>query len=232
MKLLVKRLLHRAMDGYVQARLLDIDTQRNMIAAAATARFIERNAPSAVSLHDRNEVLRYAAGLVRNQQGLVCEFGVFRGASINVLAECLPDRPVYGFDSFEGLPSVWRTGFQRGSFNLEGGLPDVRKNVQLVKGWFSDTLPEFLAQHQGDVALVHIDCDLYGSAKTVLDTIGARIRRGSVLVFDEYFNYPGWQKHEHKAFREFARSGSRKYDYVAYNAAHQQMVVKCTRSSQ
>lgn len=231
MKRVLKKLLHRAMDSYFNSRAYDIDLQRNLLAAAATARFIDRHASSAEALRGREHVLCYAAQLVHDQPGLVCEFGVFRGASINLLAQCLPDRTIYGFDSFEGLPTPWRSGFARGSFGADGVLPSVRNNVRLIKGWFSDTLGGFLASHPGPLALAHVDCDLYSSTRTVLEGLQSRIQPGTVLLFDEYFNYPGWQQHEHKAFREFARQSGGEYVYVAYNAAHQQVVVKCTGSS-
>ena len=51
---------------------------------------------------------------------------------------------VYGFDSFEGLPEKWRNGFEKGTFNRNGNLPKVNNNVELIKGWFDDTLPNFI----------------------------------------------------------------------------------------
>jgi hypothetical protein len=112
---------------------------------------------------------------------------------------------VYGFDSFEGLPEDWRSGFVKGAF--AGDLPPVPPNAVLIKGWFEKTLPEFLGKQQGPVAFLHIDCDLYSSTKTIFDLLAPRIVRGTVIVFDEYFNYPGWQQHEHKAFEEFKSAG-------------------------
>jgi predicted O-methyltransferase YrrM len=232
MKRLLRRLIHRAMDGYVTSRAHDVDFQREMLSAASTARFIERYAPSAEAFRARDEIIRHAAALAKDQPGLVCEFGVYRGASINLLAQCLADRPVYGFDSFEGLPTRWRAGFERGSFGIAGGLPAVRANVSLIKGWFSQTLEPFLKSHAEPLALAHIDCDLYESTRTVLEALAPRIRPGTVLLFDEYFNYPGWQQHEHKAFREFVRSHGGEFAYVAYNTNHQQVVVRCIESLQ
>lgn len=232
MKKLLRAALHRVLDGYINDRAHNVDFQRDLLAAAATARFVERHAASAEVFHARTDLLRYAATLARDNPGLVCEFGVYRGSSVNLLAQCLPDRPVYGFDSFEGLPTRWRSGFERGSFGTSGTLPRVRPNVRLVKGWFSQTLEPFLASHAGPMALVHIDCDVYDSTRTVLEALAPRIQPGTVLVFDEYFNYPGWQNHEHRAFREFIRTHGGEYAYVAYNADNQQVVVKCIGSSQ
>ena len=67
----------------------------------------------------------------------------------------------YGFDSFEGLPEAWTLGAKAGAFSIGGNLPPVRGNVRLTKGFFEQTLPDFVAQHRGEtIALLHVDCDL------------------------------------------------------------------------
>lgn len=66
--------------------------------------------------------------------GLVLEFGVFRGKSINTAARLLPKRLIFGFDSFEGFPVDGRPDWQK-SFRVEA-LPTVPQNVSLIKGWF------------------------------------------------------------------------------------------------
>jgi hypothetical protein len=51
--------------------------------------------------------------------GLILEFGVFSGNSINIIADKFPLRTIYGFDSFEGLPEEWERddkGFPLGFF--------------------------------------------------------------------------------------------------------------------
>ena len=53
------------------------------------------------------------------------------------------------------------------------------------------------------VAFAHIDCDIYSSAATVLRLLSPRICAGSVIVFDEWCGYPGWELHEAKAWQEF-----------------------------
>jgi len=39
-----------------------------------------------------------------------------------------------------------------------------------------------------------------------------------VIVFDEYFNYPGWRQHEYKAFQEFIANTGLKYRYIGFSA--------------
>src|SRR5690606_27174435 len=113
-----------------------------------------------------------------NNTGLVLEFGVRFGNSIRMLAR-LSQQSVHGFDSFEGLPDVWHHE-PKGSYTTKGVMPDVPENVTLHKGWFDQTLPEFLKQHTEAVRFINIDCDIYSSTRTVLDLLAPRIRPGSV----------------------------------------------------
>jgi hypothetical protein len=100
----------------------------------------------------------------------------------------------------------------------EGPASSVPNNVLLHVGWFDRTLPEFLQTTAEKVALLHIDCDIYESTNTVFDILRDRIVAGTVIVFDEYFNYPGWRLHEFKAFQEFVSKRSLKYQYIGMSA--------------
>jgi hypothetical protein len=170
-------------------------------AAYESAQFYEDHLLTAPIFETDLDLLTHA--MTMTKPGLCLEFGVASGRTISHIAG-LTER-VYGFDSFEGLPEDWRSGFVKGAF--AGDLPPVPPNAVLIKGWFEKTLPEFLGKQQGPVAFLHIDCDLYSSTKTIFDLLAPRIVRGTVIVFDEYFNYPGWQQHEHKAFEEFKSAG-------------------------
>ncbi len=147
--------------------------------------------------------------------GLLLEFGVFKGNSVNFISEYHPTRLVYGFDSFEGLPETW-TRDHKGKYSLGGALPRVRSNVSLIKGWFEETLPKFVKDHEGPCAFIHIDCDLYSSTKTVLNHLREKIIPGTIIVFDDYFFYPGWQQHEYLAFKEFTEENQIRFEYIGY----------------
>src|ERR1700730_14295135 len=134
---------------------------RQRLALIETCQFIDAELPLVTSFSNYTELLRFAAEVsCQSSHGLVCEFGVWRGATINRIARMFPDRTVYGFDSFEGLPEPWRDGYPRGMFRARE-LPEVLPNVQLVKGWFHETLTPFLKQTSESAAFLHIDCDLY-----------------------------------------------------------------------
>lgn len=140
--------------------------------------------------------------------GLYLEFGVRSGDSIRRIA-AVTEKHIYGFDSFEGLPEAWN-GLEVGHFTTGGNLPNVPNNVTLIKGWFDETIPVFKKYNADTVAFVHIDSDLYSSAKTIFDNLKDRFVNGSIIAFDEIFNYGSdvgnpdlWREHEFKAFSEF-----------------------------
>ena len=49
---------------------------------------------------------------------------------------------------------------------------------------------------------MHVDSDLYESARVSLETLGPRLAPGSVLLFDEYLGNERWRDDEHRAFTE------------------------------
>lgn len=192
----------------------------------AVARVVDRRMPGRQSDSYSVDTLAFLAVGLSAPSGMVLEFGVFSGQSINHLAARLPERKVYGFDSFAGLPEAWRPGFEKGALR-RADLPPVAGNAVLVVGWFDRTLPGFLDAHPDEpAALLHVDCDLYSSTQTVFAQLAERIVPGTIIVFDEYFNYPGWMDHEFKAFQEFAGTRRLHYDYVGLVPSHQRVAVR------
>lgn len=159
--------------------------------------------------------------------GLYLEFGVFAGVTINKIAQLCPDKTIYGFDSFSGLPEDWGNT-PKGTFGIPQP-PPVEKNVELVIGWFDAKLPSF-CHSIGDkpAAFIHIDCDIYSSTQTILSQLKPRIIPGTIIVFDEYFNYPGWRQHEWKAFQEFIEHTGHAYRYIGLVPVHTQVSVIIT----
>jgi len=203
----------------------DIDRLQSLAAAISSVEFVAGAMPRVARFPNGDEFLK-AMLAIPAPAGLVLEFGVFSGHSIGLIASARPDQTVYGFDSFEGLPEYWRPGFDTGTFKTEG-LPAVPANVTLVPGWFDRSLPAFLDAHPGQpVSFLHIDCDLYSSTQTVLAQLKDRIIAGTVIVFDEYLNYPGWQHHEHKAFSEFIASTGRAYEWIGLVPSYEQAAIR------
>jgi len=146
--------------------------------------------------------------------GMVIECGVHEGKTINFLAGELA-QVVHGFDSFEGLPEDWVASHPKGTFDMEGVLPAVPANVKLWPGWFSDTLPAFVAQYKPfTIKLLHIDCDLYSSTVDVLTHLGPYFNEGTVICFDELIHYPEHKEHEIKAWYEYCMATDIKADPI------------------
>lgn len=206
---------------------LNLSGMLNIRATNDSAAYVEEHLYDKPMFKTRFQVLEYALGKV-TLSGLYCEFGVFTAISTNFIAKKRKDITLHGFDSFEGLPEYWRSGYGKGTFNLNGDLPAVEKNIVLYKGWFSQTLPPFVKQYTEPIAFLHVDCDLYSSTKEVFAHLADRIVPGTVIAFDEYFNYPFWRKHEFQAFQEFIAESGRTYEYLCYNGYGYQVAVRIT----
>ena len=197
-------------------RVFLIDFVRDQ-AIADSATYIQEHIES-VMLFDSCESLWDHALMRVNTKGICAEFGVFSGYSINYFSNIHKNRIFHGFDSFEGLREDWRgTGTVKGSFDLKGTLPKVRDNVKLIKGWFSQTVPVFLEQQNGNFAFIHFDADTYESTSYLLDTIGKKIVPGTIIIFDEYLGFPNWKNREFRAWKEFVNRNNIRYQYLSFS---------------
>lgn len=209
----------------------EVRDRRDMLAAGereaveSSATFVRESMSGARTFPAPAETLAHALALAPTG-GMALEFGVYSGTTLRQIASARAGSAVFGFDSFEGLPEDWRAGFQAGTFAVEE-IPQV-EGAELVVGWFSDTLPGFLEAHPGPVDLLHLDADLYSSTATVLELVGPRLRPGSVIVFDEYLNHPGWQDGEHQAWREHVAAHHLEFVYEAFTHDNEQVVVVIT----
>ena len=207
---------YKFLSSYYRNRLSsDIEIQLRMRALNSTCEYIERNLVNVPFFKDKLKVLDFALRKVQIN-GMYCEFGVYKGRSVNYIARKVSQQ-VHAFDSFEGLPESWSVRHKKGLFALDK-MPSFEKNVVVHKGWFDDTLPAFVKEFNEEAAFLHIDSDLYSSAKSIFQWLDKRIVEDTVILFDEYFNYPFWEYHEFKAFQEFVQENNVKYEYLCYNS--------------
>jgi hypothetical protein len=167
----------------------------------------------------RPELWRYCLNRIPQLQtgGVIAEFGVWKGESINFFAKSCPKARVIGFDSFEGLEEDWYGVHHKGYFSTNGQLPKCERNVNLVKGWFEDTLPKFCRELQQEkIQLLHMDADTYKPTAYVLNSLSNNLGEGTIIIFDEYFGYPNFRLHEFKAWKELVDSSGLKYRYIGY----------------
>ncbi len=169
-------------------------------------------------LHSDEANLYWSAACVARPGG-VAEFGTFQGKSLRVLAQELVNRRITGFDSFAGLPEPWvrseESTYPAGHFataELPKGLPE---HVRLVPGFFADSLPVWKSTLTEPLALIHIDSDIYSSARDALFMLDSHIAPGTVLVFDELSDwkdsgiYPNWPEGEWRALLEWMQTCGR-----------------------
>ena len=152
-------------------------------------------------------------------KGSVVECGVFRGfglmswAKLSTILE--PEnltRRIYGFDTFDGFPSLSENDQNRhtqthvgdlrassfdelvqliATYDQDRFLGHIPK-VSLVKGDIAVTAPKFIeANPHLLVSLLFIDCDLFEPTKVALKHFLPRMPRGAIVAFDELDN-PQW----------------------------------------
>ena len=163
----------------------------------------------------RKQVVKLVMDCAAVVEGDILEFGVYKGDSLRWFADRFPDRRVYGFDSFKGLPQDWGT-CPKGTF--KGELRNIdRANVSLVEGDFEESLPGFLKEWFGRISIVHVDCVLYDSTLACLEPLIPKLQVGTIVLFDEYYNYPNFAHHEWLAWREVRARHGLTASCVAYD---------------
>jgi|SaaInlStandDraft_5_1057022.scaffolds.fasta_scaffold59237_1 hypothetical protein len=228
MKQYIGNKIRTIINSSLRAQTQNIKYELAKRALESTANYVENNMNKLISVDTKYKVHDIASDTVTVENGIVLEFGVYKADSINYIAKKLNKLDIYGFDSFEGLPEFWRDEFDKGSFAIEN-LPQVEKNIKLIKGWFNETLPAFTKIEKRNIAYLHVDCDLYSSTKTIFEALNNQIVTGTVIVFDEYFNFSGWENDEYKAFQEFINETGKEYKYLTYNNLHEQVAVVITK---
>ncbi len=156
--------------------------------------------------------------------GDVVEFGCYAGDTSILLAEALkntPDKWLYLYDSFEGLPEKapedqsaagWR--FKAGELKVSPetvahkfkklSLPDP----VIVKKWFDQLNDSDLP---GQISFALLDGDFYRSIKTSFEKVAPRMASGGVIIVHDYRNaeLPGVTK----AVGEFLDNHPEEYDF-------------------
>ena len=129
----------------------------------------------------------------------------------------------FAFDSFKGLPEVSGIdiggAFSTGQFNCTKSefinnltSYSIRmEKIYIIEGFYKETLNAKLYDEYSleKARVIHIDCDLYESTKTVLNFITPIIQNGSIIIFDDWFQFYGHpEKGEQKAFKEWLSSNN------------------------
>jgi hypothetical protein len=141
------------------------------------------------------------------------EFGVSTGTSFRWWVNRIQneDANFYGFDTFTGLPEAWGP-FKQGDMGNGNEPPKIEGNRhQFYQGLFQQTLLPFLSTYKSNKRkVIHLDADIYSATLYVLTLMTPYIKKGDILLFDE-FNVP---LHEFKAFNEWSKSFYIEYELI------------------
>ena len=137
-----------------------------------------------------------------------------------------PKRKIFGLDSFEGFPEpkIEDTSFREkhaGEWShspnkhfkysrdnitkvlRKGGVDDEQEfDFTLVEGFFETTTKDLVVD---DIAILHLDGDLYSSIKEPLLNLSKKVVKGGIIVIDDYVlnaNQDAWPG-ARKAVEEF-----------------------------
>lgn len=126
-------------------------------------------------------------------QGVVAEFGSYRGHSGFIISETLKrlrrSKSVYLCDTFSAFPkeqyAVDKFWSNTHTVNFEKiqQLFQSYPNVTLIRGDFADTINTI---HEKKFSLVYVDCDSYRATKLVTEKIYPKLSIGGVMIYEDY----------------------------------------------
>jgi Macrocin-O-methyltransferase (TylF) len=155
----------------------------------------------------RELILESLVRMTDHIPGNIIEFGVAHGGSTRVIRRTLTKldrfklparrKRIFACDSFKGLPEKFENA-EVGTFACK---PPRIRGVEIVEGYFQDSLTEELARRVGKVSVASLDADLYSSTLCALRWLTPLLQTGSVLLFDEFL---GENESEKRAFEEWS----------------------------
>ncbi|WP_323788698.1 class I SAM-dependent methyltransferase [Psychroserpens sp.] len=173
-------------------------------------------------LETRTQLYSFVNQSIDNKPISYLEFGVFKGKSIKYWSQLNThkDSLFHGFDTFSGLPESWDNftgGLEKGFFDTKGQLPQINDTrVAFYKGLFQDTFPSFMDNYNSENTLViNIDADLYSSTLFVLTMSHKILKKGSIIIFDEFSS----MLHEFRAFEDYCKSYNVDFEVLASTKA-------------
>ena len=152
----------------------------------------------------------------KNVRGCIVECGVWRGGMIAGIAEAMGEnRNYYLFDSFEGLPlakeidgpaaNAWQSD-KNSPLYLENCKAEMSyaeramklsgtKEFKLIKGWFSESLPNY--EFGEPIAILRLDGDWYDSTMDCLNNLFPKVAKGGIVIVDDYYVWDGCSRAVH-----------------------------------
>jgi O-methyltransferase len=143
---------------------------------------------------------------IKEIKGDIVECGSYKGGTGILIALALDhfgiNKNVYLFDSFQGLPSpsINDSGYSKGAFisNKKELQENIEKfqlnNIQIIDGWFKDTISDFIQKYNKKISFLHIDCDLYESTADCFPKLFPLVNNGGVIICDDFNDGSGGEK--------------------------------------
>lgn len=147
--------------------------------------------------------------------GCIVECGVWRGGMSAGMADALPGREHFLFDSFEGLPPVQAIDGPA-AIAYQSNISDPKyfdncraersfaercmkmskaRKFHLRQGWFSETVRDFLAPEP--IAVLRLDGDWYESTTQCLVGLYPHVVAGGLVIIDDYYTWDGCARAVH-----------------------------------
>lgn len=124
--------------------------------------------------------------------GIFLEVGVYRGGSLFHMAKSHPNRMIFGFDTFEGMPHRYYDDDEHhkpGEFsdtsqdNVRHLLSECKNMAITIKGLFPDSARGMI---HNDVAFAHLDMDHWRGTQAAMEFLWPQMVPGGILLFDDY----------------------------------------------
>ena len=147
-----------------------------------------------VDIYRCYELYSIASGL-NKLEGHCMEVGVWKGGTAAIIAKAVSENTatkVLLFDTFKGVPKAGAKdtlykGGEHSDTSREVVIELMKElklfNCEIHRGIFPDDFPNITIQK---LKMVHIDVDVYQSAKDIFEYVWPKLVVGGVVVFDDY----------------------------------------------
>jgi len=82
----------------------------------------------------------------------------------------------------------------------------------------------FLEEKKPLINFVHMDMDTYETTKFILQNIKKYLDKNSIILFDELYNFTGWEVGEYKALKEVFKETE--YKFIAFSKNQSPVAIK------
>ena len=127
--------------------------------------------------------------------GNIAEVGTYMGASAKLICKIKGERPLFIFDTFEGMPDPTdddtrhlKKGDFKSSYEFVKNYLSEFSNVEVIKGYFPDSAGPI----EGKLfSFVNLDVDLYDSTKKSLEFFYPKMVKGGIILSHDYSTLEG-----------------------------------------